>query len=133
MRASAAEILPHLLECIKVKGRHTCTLYVATPILMTTNIAGLHEDQQALQEMWTYISDKLLEAIPLEPDAEVSGIMMDSLCRVREMGGGKEGERERERVTKIEREKGRENERERESEKEIKRKRERERDKVKER
>ena len=66
------------------RSAHCRALSVAAPILMATNIAGLHEDQQALQEMWTYISDKLLEAIPLEPDAEVSGIMMDSLCRVRE-------------------------------------------------
>ena len=50
---------------------------------MVVNITGLHEDQQPLQEMWAYVSDKLLEAIPLEPDAEVSAIMMDSLCKVR--------------------------------------------------
>ena len=32
--------------------------------------------------MWSYISEKLLEAIPLEPDSEITGIMINSLCKV---------------------------------------------------
>ena len=67
---------------------------------MMTCVTELHEDQQALQDMWVYVSDKLLEAIPLEPDAEVSGIMVDSLCRVRERIS-KKRERERERSTVV--------------------------------
>ena len=35
-----------------------------------------------MAEMWSLICDKLLEAIPLEPDPEISGMMMDSLCKV---------------------------------------------------
>ena len=36
----------------------------------------------AVLNMWEYISAKLLEAIPLEPDPDISEIMMDSLCKV---------------------------------------------------
>ena len=35
-----------------------------------------------MQKVWGYMSDKLLEAINLEPDPEIVGMMMDSLCRV---------------------------------------------------
>ena len=35
-----------------------------------------------VRKVWGYMSDKLLEAINLEPDPEIVGIMMDSLCRV---------------------------------------------------
>ena len=58
VRAAAAEILPHLLECVKSKG------------------------PPAVQELWALMADKLLEAINLEPDSEIVGIMMDSLCKV---------------------------------------------------
>ena len=36
----------------------------------------------AVSTMWIYISDKLLEAIPLEPDSEITGMMINSLCKV---------------------------------------------------
>lgn len=32
--------------------------------------------------MWRYISEKLLEAIPLEIDPEIGAMMMNSLCKV---------------------------------------------------
>lgn len=37
---------------------------------------------QAVQELWLIMSDKLLEAIGLEPDADIVAIMVDSLCKV---------------------------------------------------
>ena len=37
---------------------------------------------QAVQELWAIMVDKLLEAISLEPDADIVSIMMDSLCKV---------------------------------------------------
>ena len=37
---------------------------------------------QAVQELWEMMADKLLEAIGLEPDAEIVAIMVDSLCKV---------------------------------------------------
>ena len=37
---------------------------------------------QVVQELWAIMSDKLLEAIRLEPDAEIVAIMVDSLCKV---------------------------------------------------
>ena len=40
----------------------------------------------AVAAMWSYISEKLLEAIPLEPDSEITGIMINSLCKVRLVG-----------------------------------------------
>lgn len=63
VRAAAAEILPHLLECIKCKGT------------------------EAVKTLWGFIADKLLEAIELEPDAEIRAIMMDSLCKCIEFLG----------------------------------------------
>lgn len=63
VRAAAAEILPHLLECVKVKG------------------------PQAVQDLWVLMADKLLEAINLEPETEIVGIMMDSLCKCIEFLG----------------------------------------------
>lgn len=64
VRAAAAEILPHLLECVRPKG------------------------PQAVQELWVIMSDKLLEAIGLEPDSEIVAIMVDSLCKCIEFLGG---------------------------------------------
>jgi hypothetical protein len=63
VRAAAAEILPHLLGCVQVKGI------------------------EVVRKVWGYMSDKLLEAINLEPDPEIVGIMMDSLCRCIELLG----------------------------------------------
>ncbi|XP_011405014.2 PREDICTED: importin-5 [Amphimedon queenslandica] len=63
VRAAAAEIIPHLLECIQSKG------------------------PDAVAAMWSYISEKLLEAIPLEPDSEITGIMISSLCKCIELLG----------------------------------------------
>lgn len=37
---------------------------------------------EAVQAMWNFISDKLLEAIGIEPDPDILAVMMDSLCKV---------------------------------------------------
>lgn len=85
VRAAAAEILPHLLECVQSKGQaglsHTHTLISfcnITLIPMVCLTPGVH----AVQLVWSHMSDKLLEAINMEPDPEIVGIMMDSLCKV---------------------------------------------------
>jgi hypothetical protein len=57
VRAAAAEILPYLLECVKCKGPNE------------------------VSQMWSYISEKLIEAIPLEPDTEITGLMINSLSK----------------------------------------------------
>ena len=35
-----------------------------------------------MQKLWELMADKLLEAISVEVDTEIVGIMMDSLCKV---------------------------------------------------
>ncbi len=40
---------------------------------------------EAIQKLWGMMADKLLEAVGIEPDTEIVGIMMDSLCKVRVM------------------------------------------------
>ena len=35
-----------------------------------------------VQKLWGLMADKLLEAIAIEPDTDIHGIMMDSLCKV---------------------------------------------------
>lgn len=83
VRAAAAEILPHLLECVKVKGEET--KYHIWQSLMTLFLSpppSLLEGPQAVQALWAIMVDKLLEAIHLEPDVDIVAIMMDSLCKV---------------------------------------------------
>ena len=36
----------------------------------------------AVRDMWALMADKLLEAIEMEPDAEIRTVMMESLCKV---------------------------------------------------
>ena len=74
VRAAAAESLPHLLECVQAKGtsHKACTHCVNNTIVGAT----------AVQGMWRFISDKLLEAISIEPDPDILAVMMDSLCKV---------------------------------------------------
>ena len=76
VRAAAAEILPHLLECVKSKGQ--------SPFMDYNDYYSLPPPTgpQAIQELWNIMSDKLLEAIGLEPDTEIVAIMVDSLCKV---------------------------------------------------
>ena len=74
VRAAAAEILPYLLECIKPKGAFT------NHCLLDHNI---NSGPEAISEMWSYMSEKLLEAIPLEIDSEITGIMINSLSKAR--------------------------------------------------
>ena len=47
-------------------------------LLLLLSVVG----PQAIQELWVIMSDKLLEAIGLEPDPEIVAIMVDSLCKV---------------------------------------------------
>eukprot|EP00731_Ephydatia_muelleri_P030234 Em0021g757a len=63
VRAAAAEILPHLLQCVRSKG------------------------MVAVRDMWALMADKLLEAIEMEPDAEIRTVMMESLCKCIEFLG----------------------------------------------
>ena len=35
-----------------------------------------------MRDMWALMADKLLEAIEMEPDAEIRTVMMESLCKV---------------------------------------------------
>ena len=37
---------------------------------------------EMVQKLWGLMADKLLEAIVIEPDTDIHGIMMDSLCKV---------------------------------------------------
>ena len=78
VRAAAAEILPHLLECIQPKGKQQTFGQCAHNYIIIIIAAG----PDAVSTMWIYISDKLLEAIPLEPDSEITGMMINSLCKV---------------------------------------------------
>lgn len=54
---------------------------VSQPLLLL--FLPLPPGPQAVQQLWGFMVDKLLEAINLEPDSEIVGIMMDSLCKVR--------------------------------------------------
>lgn len=87
VRAAAAEILPHLLECIKSKGQ----ILIFSQDFLVNSCGSLSHfffyfsGPQAIQELWLLMSDKLLEAIGLEPDTEIVAIMVDSLCKVLEM------------------------------------------------
>jgi len=36
----------------------------------------------SVQAMWNFVSDKLLEAVGIEPDPDILAVMMDSLCKV---------------------------------------------------
>ncbi|XP_065887453.1 importin-5-like isoform X2 [Dysidea avara] len=63
VRAAAAESFPYLLECVKVKG------------------------PSSVQAMWNFVSDKLLEAVSIEPDPDILAVMMDSLCKCIELLG----------------------------------------------
>lgn len=80
VRAAAAEILPHLLECIQPKGKQQAFGQCAPNYIIVIIIVAAGPD--AVSTMWIYISDKLLEAIPLEPDSEITGMMINSLCKV---------------------------------------------------
>lgn len=80
VRAAAAEILPYLLECVKVKGQ-IHYFHCACGDHMTS-FHCVHVGPQAVQELWGYMADKLLDAINLEPDSDIVAIMMDSLCKV---------------------------------------------------
>lgn len=57
VRRAAAESLPHLLVCAKIKG------------------------QQYLEQMWAYICPELLKAIETEPEAEVIAELLHSLAK----------------------------------------------------
>lgn len=57
VRRAAAESLPHLLVCAKIKG------------------------QQYLEQMWAYICPELLKAIDTEPEAEVIAELLHSLAK----------------------------------------------------
>ena len=82
VRAAAAEILPHLLECIQPKGKQQAFGQCAHNYIIIIIIIIIAAGPDAVSTMWIYISDKLLEAIPLEPDSEITGIMINSLCKV---------------------------------------------------
>ena len=61
MRTSAAEILPFLLECAKIRG------------------------EQYVSEMWNYICPNLIKAIELEPELSVLPEHMGALAKVRKI------------------------------------------------
>lgn len=63
VRTAAAESLPYLLECAKIRG------------------------PQYLQEMWSYICPKLLKAIEAEPEPDVLADHLHSLARCVELLG----------------------------------------------
>lgn len=64
VRASAAESLPLLMECAQLRGDEYVT------------------------QMWTYIAPFMLEALNMEPDADVLSIVMEALAKVRLCHGG---------------------------------------------
>merc|ERR1719411_52136 len=78
VRTAAAESLPFLLECAKIKG------------------------PQYLQEMWAFILPELLKAIEAEPENEVLAELLASLARCVELlGAGCLGEPGMEETVKI--------------------------------
>ena len=87
VRAAAAEILPHLLQCVRSKGiiriqrtRFFFPLFFF-PVVTRTWL-HLLLGMVVVRDMWALMADKLLEAIEMEPDAEIRTVMMDSLCKV---------------------------------------------------
>merc|ERR1719284_597470 len=78
VRTAAAESLPFLLECAKIKG------------------------PQYLQEMWAFILPELLKAIEAEPENEVLAELLASVARCVELlGAGCLGEPGMEELVKI--------------------------------
>lgn len=59
VRTAAAESLPYLLECARIRG------------------------PQYIQGMWAYIVPELLKAIDSEPEQEVQVELLNSLAKVR--------------------------------------------------
>lgn len=57
VRTAAAESLPYLLDCGKIKG------------------------SQYLEDMWMYICPELLKVIVMEPEADVQAEMLNSLAK----------------------------------------------------
>ena len=59
VRAAAAESLPHLLDCAKLRG------------------------DDYVRQMWQYMNKELFKAIEIEPDHEVLGELFSSLGKVK--------------------------------------------------
>ena len=58
VRAAAAESLPHLLDCAKLRG------------------------DDYVRQMWQYMNKELFKAIEIEPDHEVLGELFSSVGKV---------------------------------------------------
>lgn len=58
VRAAAAESLPYLLDCAKLRG------------------------DEYVRQMWQYMNKELFKAIEIEPDHEVLGELFSSLGKV---------------------------------------------------
>ena len=59
VRAAAAESLPYLLDCAKLRG------------------------DEYVRQMWNYMNKELFKAIEIEPDHEVLGELFSSLGKVK--------------------------------------------------
>ena len=64
-----------VFSCVNVCLPCWCQHFHLTLVVFASGI-------ETVRELWAVMSDKLLEAIGLEPDAEIVAIMVDSLCKV---------------------------------------------------